>query len=323
VKPPNHSIQENPIFLSPTFSRRETLTFLAGFISASLLGKEEQAPSSLSIGTYGLQMLPLDATIEAVSKTGYDGIEIAAMPGYPGDPNLLSSARRKQIKRQLSNRGLRLDAIMAGILPSEEQSKRTANLARLQQCFDIARELSPGKAHPIVQTILGGRSDEKPSQAFINEIGTWKDLALKNQTVLAIKPHRGHAISRPDQGIDLLEHIGPSPWLRLAFDYSHYAFRELSIENTIKTSLPWTSYVVLKDAIKQESDIRFTLPGTTNSWDQADVIRRFYEGGYRGPFCCEISSHVWRQENYNPITAIQTSYREMADAFRRSGVARI
>ncbi|MDA7633705.1 sugar phosphate isomerase/epimerase, partial [bacterium] len=189
--------------------------------------------------------------------------------------------------------------------------------------FDFAQELSTGNHRPLVQTILGGKSDKKPSDAFIEEIGTWKDLALKNQTVLAIKPHRGHTISSPDQGIKLLRHLGPSPWLRLAFDYSHFAFRNLSIENTIKTSLPWTGYVVLKDAIIREGKIRFALPGATESWDQAEVIRRFYEGGNRGSFCCEISNHVWKQQNYNPITAIQTSYEAMADAFRRAGVPRI
>jgi sugar phosphate isomerase/epimerase len=317
---PKH--QEKAPFISPTFSRREILTVLAGFIGSTLLSEEAQVSCSLSIGTYGLQMLPLETVIEAVSKTGYDGIEIAAMPGYPGDPNLLSPAKRKQIRTQLSNLDLRLDAIMAGILPSEEPAKRKTNLDRLQQCFDIAHELSLGPHLPLVQTILGGRPDQIPSESFIDEIGTWKDLAAKHQTILAIKPHRGHTLSSPDQGIKLLKHLGPSPWLRLAFDYSHYAFRNLSIENTIKTSLPWTSYVVLKDAFKRESDIRFALPGTTESWDQADVIRRFYEGGYRGSFCCEISSHVWKQKNYNPITAIQTSYKAMADAFRRARVPR-
>ncbi|MBT5707669.1 MAG: sugar phosphate isomerase/epimerase [Verrucomicrobia bacterium] len=323
MKPPNHTNQEKAHFIPSTFSRREILTTLAGSLGYSLLSEETPTPCSLSIGTYGLQMLPLKTAIDLVSKTGYDGIEIAAMPGYPGDPNLLSSEKRKEIKTQRSNLGLRIDAIMAGIVPSEEPSKRTTNLDRLQQCFDFAQELSTGNHRPLVQTILGGKSDKKPSDAFIEEIGTWKDLALKNQTVLAIKPHRGHTISSPDQGIKLLRHLGPSPWLRLAFDYSHFAFRNLSIENTIKTSLPWTGYVVLKDAIIREGKIRFALPGATESWDQAEVIRRFYEGGNRGSFCCEISNHVWKQQNYNPITAIQTSYEAMADAFRRAGVPRI
>ena len=323
MKPPNLSNIDPGPFTPPTFSRREALTLLAGFIGFPLLSEEAQTPCSLSIGTYGIQMLSIDEAIETISKTGYDGIEIAAMSGYPGDPNLLSPKKRKEIKKQMSNLGLRLDAIMAGILPSEEPHKRKENLGRLQQCFDMAHELSPGNPPPIVQTILGGKSNIRPSRAFTDEISAWNDLATKHKTLLAIKPHRGHTISRPDQGIELLKRIGPSPWLRLTFDYSHYAFRALSIKNTIETSLPWTSYVVLKDAINQEGDIRFALPGTTDSWDQAEVIRRFFEGGYRGPFCCEISSHVWKQANYNHINAIQTSYEGMADAFRRAGIPRI
>ena len=53
------------------------------------------------------------------------------------------------------------------------------------------------------------------------------------------------------------------------------------------------------------------------------MIRAFYEGGYRGDFCCEVSSQIWKMNlSYEPVAATRLCYENMAKAFEKAGVPR-
>ena len=54
------------------------------------------------------------------------------------------------------------------------------------------------------------------------------ELASKAGTQLSIKPHRSHAMSRPEQAVWLIEQLNAKGKLSLTFDYSHFAFREMA-----------------------------------------------------------------------------------------------
>ena len=87
--------------------------------------------------------------------------------------------------------------------------------------------------------------------------------------------------------------------------------------------MPITNYVAVKDAVEVEGKVRFALAGESESWDHADIVRGLYEGGYRGDFCCEVSSQIWRQDpGYDPVRATETCYRNLTAAFDRAGVKR-
>ncbi len=275
------------------------------------------------MGTYGLQAWSLEKSIDAIAEIGFDGIEIAAMPDYPGAPEKLSAMRRQALRRQLRHHDLTLVAIMAGIQPSPQAKARRSNLERLQQCLELAQDLQSPNQPALVQTILGGRPANQFPAYFQDELAEWSELAQATQTTIAIKPHRGHALSTPGQAIPLLKALGPESRIRLAFDYSHYAFRNLPIKATIKTAFPWTAYVVLKDAYQTEAgQVRFALPGTTPSWDHAEIIQSFHQSGYRGPYCCEISSHVWRSPTYDPANALKTCYQNTTRARTRAQLSK-
>ncbi len=70
---------------------------------------------------------------------------------------------------------------------------------------------------------------------------------------------------------------------------------------------------------------KYDLPllAPSDSWDQADVVKRLYEGGYRGDFCCEVSSQIWRGDpDYDPVAATEECFRNMEAAFERAGMER-
>lgn len=280
----------------------------------------------LAIGTYGLQSMPLPDAIRLVGNTGFDAIEITVFSGMTGDPGgaLKSAESRKAVRAALDETGLRLCALMADLRPEADDAKHYAQLPTLNQYIQLARELSPDNP-PLIQTVLGGKVWEDSKTFFRDRIANWNQVLADQKGYLSIKPHRGSAMSKPEHAVWLLDQLGNPRRLKMVYDYSHYALREpeLPIAETVETALPVTNYIAVKDAEIVEGKVRFALPGETATWDQSEVLKRFYGGGYRGDFCCEVSSQIWRNNpDYDPAKATQTCFRNMVEAFEKAGIPR-
>ncbi len=50
-------------------------------------------------------------------------------------------------------------------------------------------------------------------------------------------------MSQPSEAIWLFEQLGKPARLRMVYDYSHYAYRDLLIDETVRESLPWTAHM--------------------------------------------------------------------------------
>ena len=274
---------------------------------------------TLSIGTYAMPGVPLEKALATIGKAGFDGVEIATMPGY-AEPVSLNGAKRKEVMRQLASLGLRLTALMEHLLPADENAEHQRQLDRLARVMELAADLGQGQP-PLIQTVLGGGTWETRRTFYRDRLGDWLDLASRHKAVLAIKPHRGGAMSQPSEAIWLIDQLGNSPRLRMVYDYSHYTYRDLPLEETVRTAIPYTAHVAVKDAVQQGNRVAFLLPGEQNT-HYPKLLRLLYDGGYRGDICCEVSSQISRQPGYDPIAAAKTCYRNMAAAFETAGVPR-
>lgn len=312
------------------YTRRQCLQFASACLAAAVLPDGRAAPGNtpgarkgctLSIGTYSLKGLALEDAIGLVAGLGFDGIEFAAQPGFDGEPARLSAARRKEVRRLLADKHLRLTALMENLPPATDDARAREDLARLRRVLELAHDLAPD-APPLVQTVLGGGTWEEKKPLFRDRLAAWLAAAREAKIVLAIKPHRGGALSRPSEAIWLIEQLGKSAWLRLVYDYSHYAFRDMPLEETVRTALPWTAHIAVKDAIQQGERVEFLLPGESGTFDYARLLRLLYDGGYRGDVCCEVSSMVSGKAAYDPRAAAKTCYENMARAFAKAGVPR-
>ena len=301
-------------------------TGLAASLGAGSLHAADKISCGLAMGTYGLQAMSLPDAIRLVGGIGFDAIEITVFPGMTGDPNgaLSSSASRDAVREALEETGLRLCALMADLRPEADDTKHKGQLETLNQYIQLARELCPDSP-PIIQTVLGGKVWEDSKNLFRDRIANWNQVLADQKGYLSIKPHRGSAMSTPEQAIWLLKQLGNPRRLSMVYDYSHYSFREpeMTIVDTVEAALPITKYIAVKDAKEVDGKIRFDLPGATGNWDQSEVVKRFFEGAYRGDFCCEVSSQIWRNNpSYDPVKSTQVCYDNMADAFEKAGVAR-
>jgi sugar phosphate isomerase/epimerase len=280
-----------------------------------------RAECTLSIGTYSLKGMALEEAITKVAAIGYDGIEIAAQSGFDGEPSRMTPQRRTEVRRRLDDTGLQLTALMEQLTPTADDTQHLNDLGRLRRVLALSRALAPRRP-PLVQTVLGGGLWEEKKTLFRDRLGDWQEAAEQTRVVLAIKPHRGGALSRPDEAIWLIRELGDSPWLRMVYDYSHYAYRDMPLEETVKTALPYTAHVVVKDAVQQGTKIVFALPGESGTFDYAKLLRLFYDGGYRGDVCCEVSSQVSKRVDFDPAFAAKTCYESMARAFEAAHVPR-
>ena len=285
----------------------------------------ERGGCGLAIGTYGMPSMPLDEAIRLIASTGYNALEITALPGTSGDPAVLKSPdERARIRDLIGESGLRLSGIMAGIEPQRDEAKHQKQLADLYYLIQLGHDLSPEKA-PVVQTVLGGKNWDESRDFFRDRIANWVQVAADQRGQISIKPHRSHAMSVPSEANWLIGQLGSPARLGMTYDYSHYAFREpeLSIEETVAASLPHTNYVAVKDAVMTDVAVRFALAWEGDEWDHADIISALHDRGYRGDFCCEVSSQIWRNApGYDPVKAAKICFDNMVAAFDRAGVAR-
>lgn len=294
------------------FTRRSFLksSALLAISGVSYGASTTTRPNLFGFGTYGLPGYSIVESIHLIAKTGFDSIEIAAMPGYHGAPDKLSKAKRQEVRQSLADSKLRLGALMG--LPHPQPMKQNADISWVENLLQLAIDLSP-EDPPLIQSVLGGGKWEEKKTLFRDTLGLWVEMASKAGVTLAIKPHRGHAMSLPQQGIWLIDQLNATDTLKLVYDHSHFMYRNLPLAETVAEALPYTGYLVVKDAVMLDGKVRFDLPGVSGSIPHAEILKQFIDRGYYGEICCEVSSQVWKQDGYDPVDATRTCYANLSD----------
>lgn len=281
----------------------------------------EDESCTLSFSTYAMRGIPLPKALSQIVDIGFDGVEIAIMPGHGAEPGQLSAARRNELRCQMDLIGLPLTALMEHLPPSEDKAGHRRDLDRLAAAMELAHDLAWRRKPPLVQTVLGGGKWEDCRSFYRDRLGDWVTVAKRHRVVLAIKPHRSGAMSRPEEAIWLIEQLDRPHYLRMVYDYSHYAYRDMPLEETVRTALPFTAHVAVKDAVQQDDRVVFKLPGEQNT-HYPTLFSTLYMGGYRGDICCEVSSMISRQRDYDPVAAAKLCYQNMAAALKTAHVRR-
>lgn len=298
-------------------------TFSSSLATRCAKADDGKSPQTLSLGfgTYGMKTLTTEKAVGVLAEIGYDAIEIIARPEWDAEPKRMTLARRKDVRTRLQDTGLELTSLMEHLQPSADKKSLADALDRLQRVSELGHDLSP-RSQPLIQTTLGGGKWDEKRNMYRDVIGKWVEVGQRTKTVIAIKPHRGGGMSRPEEAVWLIEQLGKSPWLRMVYDYSHYAFRDMTVEKTVAIALPWIGHVAVKDTVKQGEKTAFVLPGEGGQFDYAKLFKLLHKGGYRGDISCEVSGMVWSKPGYDPVVAAKTCYRNMTAAFKKAGVPR-
>ena len=204
-------------------------------------------------------------------------------------------------------------SLMSHLQPLGSAERHAMDTDRLKRDCILARELSPDRP-PVIQTILGGKDWGKSRQRCVDRIADWVSIADEHGIVVAVKPHRGHAISRPSEAAWLITQLANPKRLRMWYDYSHFIFRDIPLKQSLQNSLPVMAGVAVKDAIEKEGKVQFLLPGAAGTIDYKLLCNILQEGKFSGSLCVEVSSHVWKHPDYDPTAAMRQSYDVLASA---------
>lgn len=312
-------------------SRRQAAQQLAGILIGAVVGTRHSGANAssaavdgfctLGFGTYGLPGVPVAEAVPLVSAAGYDSVEIAVMADRDAAPERLDAKARRALRRVLDDAGLQLASLMENLNPLGDAGRHRADVQRLRRAAELAHDLVPGEP-PLVQSVLGGRDWDAERSLCRDRMADWLEVAQSTDTTICVKPHRSHAMSRPAEARWLIEQLGNPARLRMVYDYSHYALRDMTMAETVAVALPITAHVAVKDVRDDGGKVSFDLPGKAGTIDYAALMRLLYEGGYRGDVCVEVSAQIWRQPGYDPQAALETCYRHLARAFDEAEVPR-
>ena len=270
----------------------------------------------LGIGNYGMKSLTVEESIRQIHSTGFGGIELTMMPEWDSAPSQLSPDRRTSIRQQLKDRGLILCSLMEDLPIPVEKAAQQKVLERFKLAAQLGQDLAPDNP-PLIQTILGGGKWDDRKELYRDVLGDWLQFAKANTTVIAIKPHRSGAMSTPARAAWLLQQLGNPAEIGMVYDYSHYALRDLSIPTTVADAYSGTVQIAVKDIVARGSQWEFALPGSSGTIDYAEILRDFYQRGYRQSVICEVSSQVFRQANYDAAAATQACFQSMKRIFEQ------
>ncbi len=275
---------------------------------------------SLGFSLYGMKGLSTEKALRAVSNIGFDSAELCLLDEWDAAPQRLDTARRKAIRTLLDGEGLSLPALMENVSLAGSPASQQPVLERLKQATQLAHDCYPDSP-PLVETTAGGGKWSELREQLRDNLGGWATLARSSETVICVKPHRSGVIDRPEYGVWLVEQID-SPWIKLAYDYSHFSHRDISLEESIRVMLPYAPFMHVKDTVMSDGKFRFVLPGESGEFDYAKLLELVVAAGYRGDICCEVSGMVSNRPDYDPIAAAKTCYRNLARAFELAGIRR-
>lgn len=308
--------------MNHTISRRRFLTSSTLAITAAATGplrvtaaqQTRRFPFGFSL--YGMKMLKTADALHACKEIGYDCVELALMPGWPTEPKLLSSDDRRDLKKLLADLNLALPALMENLNLLAEETDHKTNLDKLKAAAELAHALSPDRP-PLMETVLGGRPaqwDEVKAR-MAERLKSWAEVARAAGIVIAVKPHVGGALHTPDGALWLLKQVN-DPAIKLAYDYSHYQLRGLSLKETIAALVPHSVFIHIKDAKGDAAKFEFQLPGETGTVNYADYFKLSQAAGYRGSVLVEVSGQISGKPGYDPIAAARTSFANIAPSLK-------
>jgi inosose dehydratase len=277
----------------------------------------------LGYSTWGMPTLSIDQAVERIASLGYDGLEIAVLPGWTTAIDTLDSAERKRILQLVNDEGLTISAISGhASLLERDPADNERNLQRLKAAIDLAVEWAQDGRVPYVNTLSGGRTADWEAQyeLFAERLLPAAEYAQSKGVTLAMEPHVDGLVDTPDRMVTILKMVN-SPALKVNFDISHFDILGMTTEESVSILAPYSVHTHVKDQRGRYPDYEFLTPGE-GDFDYVEYLLAMQRHGYGGFINAEVSKMRQRATDYDPLAACDLSYRTLAKAFVDAGIER-
>ena len=231
----------------------------------------------LGVNTVLFKAHTLAEAADAIKKSGYDGLEFAAIAGMCEHLNLDKwRGQKTEIKAILEETGL---------LPLSTEVA-SMDQERLLKAFEACAELGI----PVINIGPGGKSgDEASLQESIEKITVLSELAEPFGVTLCVKAHVGQAVHDTPTTLKLMEAV-KSPAFGVDMDPSHiYRAGELP-EIALPSVISQVKHIHIRDCkglgpSPGEPEMQACGRGDINLYD---YFKAMVDAKYSGPVCLEV-----------------------------------
>ena len=291
--------------------------FAGARLAPAAVAEKPKLPFTLGFSLYGLKTLPIEQAIRTCAEVGFTDVEPALLSGYDTEPTRLSPAKRIEVRSILDGLGVRVPCLMENIRPAVDDQTQAENFEKLARAAELGHAWKPAEAGSkvIIETVLGGKPAEwnKLHKPIAAGLAQWAEVARKHDIVIAIKAHVGGALHTPDDTVALVREIN-SPHLKAAYDFSHFQLQGFDLEKSLRTLLPETVFIHVKDGRGAPGKFEFLLPGQ-GSTDYVKYFRLLREGKYAGSVTVEVSGQIHQKAGYDGPAAVRQSYQALHAAY--------
>jgi sugar phosphate isomerase/epimerase len=262
---------------------------------------------------------PIDIAIGAISRLGFDGIELCTWKGLPADLDLLDEERQKEIKYLAEEAGLIINAVggHVGYIETDEK-KRIASINRTKNNIDLAVELGA----TVVDTFSGASRQDIPEERawelLVDSISDCADYGAERGVFIGFEPHIGMLVDTPEKVLRLLSSVKSSS-LKVNLDVSHFAIFGLHIPDVVRLLSRHMIHTHLKDVRGVYPEFEFLIPGE-GDLNIREFVMALKENGYDGFVTSEISVMRQRWCDYDPFYAAELTHRTVSYVFKELGL---
>jgi inosose dehydratase len=277
----------------------------------------------LGYSTWGMPTVPIATAVAHLAALGFDGLELTVIPNWTTELSTLDAAERRRLRDLLARHHLALPAIAGHTsLLAEDPRQHAANMARLRGAVELCPDLAPDGQVPALNTTVGATPADwdRLRGLLVDRLGQLAAHAARHGVTLAIEPHVGSMLDRPERVIWLIKQVN-SPRVRVNFDISHFNVVGLPIEETVPLLAPLSVHTHDKDERGVVPNYEFLIPGE-GEFDYVRYLRAMQVAGYTGFITVEVSLMVQRRPDYDPLAAADRSYAVLSRAFEVAGVPR-
>jgi sugar phosphate isomerase/epimerase len=236
----------------------------------------------LGVNTVLFGGFDLKTAIEYIKFTGYQGVELASIPGntvHLADD--ASDADLAEIRSMVTDAGLELYCVEAATNISIPENRE-----RIKRVFERAAKLGI----PVVSAGSSGKSDDEAStQVSIRAIAELAQAAMDTGIKFALKLHYGQSIYNIKSALRLMEEV-KHPGLGLNYDPTHVGRVGDDTVQALEALKDHIIHVHIRDTLIEQMkiappELQIAGRGTT---PLPAIVKKLVDIGYQGAASLEI-----------------------------------
>jgi len=277
----------------------------------------------IGYSTWGMPNLPIDDALNQLKRIGYDGVEVAVLPGWTTELYTLDGAERNRIRSLFDQHGFDMPAVAGHCsVLARDPDEHAQNWDRLTGAVDLCADWASPSGTPVLETVLGGGVDEWETveELAVERLSALAAYGAERGVTIAIEPHVGCALDTPEKSLRLLEQID-SPHFKINFDISHFDVLGIPTAESVAALVPHSVHTHVKDQRGRYPEHESLIPGE-GPFDYVDYMREMDRIGYDGYITGEVSMMVHKRPDYDPVAAAELTYQTLTEAFAKAGISR-